>query len=247
MNGDPAGGDARSAWIGVAASVGFVGAILAALVYFDLHQQVLALLRWFEAQGDWAALLFVGLMAAVVVLLLPGVLFTTGAGFVFGVVEGTVYVVTGTLIGAVVAFLAARYLFGGRARRFVARHSRLRLLSDETTPHGWKIVLLTRLIPFFPGKLSNYFFGLTPFSLRGYFWGSLLGFVPYSLHNVYLGAIAADLSTLGAREVGRSPLGWGLYLAGFACTVLAVVYLNRLARRALARYEARGEIAEDAT
>lgn len=240
-----AGGSPGSPLVGIAASVAFVGAILALLVYFDLHEYVVGLLQWFEDQGAWAAMLFVAVMAAVVVLLLPGVLFTTGAGFVFGVVEGTVYVVSGTVIGAVVAFLVARYLFGDRARQFVTRHSRLRLLSDEATPHGWKIVLMTRLIPFFPGKLSNYFFGLTPFSLRGYFWGSLLGFIPYSLHNVYLGSLAADLSTLGAGDVGRSPLSWGLYLAGFVFTVIAVLYLTRVARRALARYEVQGEIAED--
>jgi uncharacterized membrane protein YdjX (TVP38/TMEM64 family) len=232
-------------WRAIAASVLFVGVVLAVLVYFDLHQQVVLMLRWFDAQGVWAALLFVMVMALVVVLLLPGVLFTTGAGFVFGVVEGTAYVVTGTVLGAAVAFLIARHLFGERARRFVMERSRLRLLSEEATPHGWKIVLLTRMIPFFPSKLSNYFFGLTPFSLRGYVGGSLLGFIPYSMHNVYLGSIAADLSTLGARDFGRSPLEWGLYLAGFGCTVAAVVYLNRLARRALARYEADGEIQED--
>jgi uncharacterized membrane protein YdjX (TVP38/TMEM64 family) len=225
----------------------FVAAILAVLVYFDMHEQVLRLLRWFDEQGAWAAALFILVMAAVVVLLLPGVLFTTGAGFVFGVIEGTLYVVTGTLIGAVAAFLIARHLFGRRARRFVMERSRLRLLSDEATPHGWKIVLLTRMIPFFPSKISNYFFGLTPFSLRGYVGGSLLGFIPYSVHNVYLGSIAADLSTMGARDLGRSPLEWALYLTGFGCTVVAVVYLNRLARRALARYEAQGEIEEELT
>lgn len=240
-------GPLASPWRGIAASVLFVAAVLAALVYFDMHDQVLRLLRWFDAQGAWAALLFVAVMAAVVVLLLPGVLFTTGAGFVFGVVEGTLYVVTGTLIGAVAAFLIARHLLGRRARRFIMQRSRLRLLSDEATSHGWKIVLLTRMIPFFPSKISNYFFGLTPFSLRGYVLGSLLGFIPYSLHNVYLGSIAADLTTLGARDLGRSPLEWGLYLAGFVCAVFAVVYLSRLARRALDRYEAEGEIEEEST
>jgi uncharacterized membrane protein YdjX (TVP38/TMEM64 family) len=99
--------------------------------------------------------LFVVVMALVVVLLLPGVLFTTGAGFVFGIVEGTAYVVTGTVLGAVVAFLIARHLFGERARRFVLERSRLRLLSEEAVPHAWKVVLLTRLIPFFPSKLAN--------------------------------------------------------------------------------------------
>lgn len=235
----------QSPWWGIAVSILFVAAVLAVLIYFGAHEHVLRLLRWFDAQGAWASLLFVLIMAAVVVLVLPGVLFTTGAGFVFGVLEGSLYVVTGTTLGATLAFLIARYTFGRRARAFVMARARLRLVSDAATPHGWKIVLLTRLIPFFPSKISNYFFGLTPFSLRGYVGGSVLGFIPYSVHNVYLGSIAADLSTMGARHGGRSSLEWALYGFGFVCTVIAVVYLNRLARRALERYEEQGEIEED--
>jgi len=164
---------------------------------------------------------------------------------VFGVVEGSLYVVTGTTLGAVAAFLIARYLFGQHARAFILSHARLRLVSDEITPHGWKIVLLTRLIPFFPSKISNYFFGLTHFSLRGYIGGSFLGFIPFSVHNVYLGSIVADVSLLTERGLDRSPLEWTLYGAGFLATVITIVYLNRLARRALARYEAKGVIEED--
>ncbi|MDZ7581671.1 MAG: TVP38/TMEM64 family protein [Deltaproteobacteria bacterium] len=223
----------------------FVAALLALLIHFGAHEQVLRLLKWFDAQGAWAPLLFILIMAAVVVLVLPGVLLTTGAGFVFGVVEGSIYVVMGTTLGATLAFLIARYLFGQRARSFVMARAKLQLVSEELTPHGWKIVLLTRLIPFFPSKISNYFFGLTPFSLRGFVGGSLLGFIPFSIHNVYLGSIAADLTTLGARSLGRTPLEWTLYGAGFVATVVAVVYLSRLARRALARYRDKGDIEED--
>ena len=226
----------QSPLLGIAASILFVTAVLAIMSYFGAHEQILHLLEWFEAQGAWAPVLFILLMAAVVVLLLPGVLFTTGAGFVFGLVEGSVYVVAGTTLGATLAFLIARYLLGERARQFVMRRARLRLLSEELTPNGWKIVLLTRLIPFFPSKISNYFFGLTPFPLQGYIGGSLLGFIPFSIHNVYLGSIVADISTLDTRELGRTPLEWVLYGAGFLATIITIIYLNRLAHRALARY-----------
>lgn len=235
----------RSPVLGIVASIAFVAAVLAILVHFGAHEQVLHLLQWFDAQGGWAPLLFILIMAAVVVLLLPGVLFTTGAGFVFGVGEGSLYVVTGTTLGATLAFVIARYLFGKRARQFIISRSRVRLVSEEMTAHGWKIVLLTRLIPFFPGKISNYFFGLTPFSLRGYVGGSLLGFIPYSVHNVYLGSIAADLTTLGTRNASRSPLEWALYAAGFVAAVVVVVTLSRFARRALTRYTEQGGIEED--
>ncbi|MEP1215837.1 MAG: TVP38/TMEM64 family protein [Marinobacter sp.] len=226
----------KSPIVGMLASIAFVGVILAILYSLGIHEQVLVMLQWFEAQGAWAAILFILLMTITVVALLPGVLFTTGAGFVFGVVEGTLYVVTGTVLGSALAFLIARHLLGNRAKEFVMARARLRMVSNELTPHGWKIVLLTRLIPFFPGKLSNYFFGLTRFSFRGFVGGSAIGLIPFSLHNVYLGSIAADLTVLGVRETGRSGLEWAIYGAGFAGTVVAVVYLNILARRALAKY-----------
>jgi uncharacterized membrane protein YdjX (TVP38/TMEM64 family) len=220
----------------LAGSILFVTLIVGALIYFGVHEQLLSLLQWVDAQGAWAATLFILIMAAVVVLLLPGILFTTGAGFVFGLLEGTLYVVLGTTLGAALAFLIARYLFGRRARHFIVAHSRLRVVSEEMTRHDWKVVLLTRLIPFFPSKISNYFFGMTGFSFRGYVLGSLVGFIPFSLHNVYLGSIAADLATLGNQEIGRSPLEWVLYATGFIATVVAIVFFNRLARRALHRY-----------
>lgn len=217
-------------------SILFVALVVAALVYFDAHEEILRLLDWLDTQGIWGPLLFILLMMLVVVFLLPGVLFTTGAGFVFGVVEGTVCVVVGTTLGATLAFLGARHLFGERASQFVLRHARLRLVTEELTPRGWQIVLLTRLVPFFPFKLSNYFFGLTQFTLRGFMAGTFVGVIPLSLNSVYLGSIAADISLEGVRSVGRGPVEWALYGAGFLVTVGLVIYLNRLASRALARY-----------
>lgn len=248
MNHASPSGDAiriKSPLLAIAVSVLFVALLLAVMVYFDLHEHLVNVLRWIDARGAWAALLFILIMAVVVVLLLPGVLLTTGAGLVFGVVEGSVYVVLGTTLGATIAFLIARYLFGQRARSFVLSRAKLRLLSDEFTPQGGKIVLLTRLIPFFPSKVSNYFFGLTSFSLRGFVTGSLLGFIPFSVHNVYLGSIAVDISALAAGNLERSPLGWFVYAAGFVITVIAVLYFNHLARRALESYMGHDNSEED--
>ena len=217
-------------------SILFVALGVALLMYFDVHEDVLQLLDWLDALGIWGPLLFIMIMVLVVVLVLPGIMFTAGAGFVFGLVEGTVYVVVGTTLGAGLAFLIARYLFGDRASQFVLRRARLRLVSEELTPHGWKIVLLTRLVPFFPYKLSNYFFGLTQFSLRGFMGGTFVGVIPLSLHNVWLGSIAAGITVPGGHIAARTPFEWVLYGGGFLVIVGLIVYLNRLARRALANY-----------
>jgi len=217
-------------------SILFVALGVTLLMYFDVHEDVLQLLDWLDALGIWGPLLFIMIMVLVVVLVLPGIMFTAGAGFVFGLVEGTVYVVVGTTLGAGLAFLIARYLFGDRASQFVLRRARLRLVSEELTPHGWKIVLLTRLVPFFPYKLSNYFFGLTQFSLRGFMGGTFVGVIPLSLHNVWLGSIAAGITVPGGHIAARTPFEWVLYGGGFLVIVGLIIYLNRLARRALANY-----------
>jgi len=208
--------------------------LLAVMLYFDTDKQVLQLLQWLDTRGLSALLWFVLIMALVVVLLVPGVLFTTGAGFVFGVLQGTAVVILGTTLGAALAFLIARYFFGARTRRFILSNRWLNVINRGLSSHGFRVVLLTRLVPFFPGKLSNYIFGISQVSLRDFVCASFLGFIPFSLHNVYLGSIAADIATLGSRNTERTPLEWGLYGAGFVLSIMVVLYLNRVASRLLA-------------
>jgi uncharacterized membrane protein YdjX (TVP38/TMEM64 family) len=111
--------------------------------------------------------------------------------------------------------------------------STLNLLSDEMTKHDFKVVMLTRLIPFFPGKLSNYFFGLTDFRFSSYGLGTLLGLIPFSLHNVYVGSLISDLAELREGGLTRSPVQWALYGFGFIVTIVAILFFNRIAKRAL--------------
>jgi uncharacterized membrane protein YdjX (TVP38/TMEM64 family) len=221
----------------ILASTVFVGVGLAALIYVDAQDQVLALLTWIDGQGLYGPLMFLLIMALVVVLFLPGVLFTTGAGFAFGVIEGSIVVVLGTTLGATAAFLLARYGLGERADAWLGRHTRLKAISNRFASEGWKIVLLTRLVPFFPFKLSNYLFGMTRISIRGFVGGTLIGEIPLSVHNVYLGSLAADLATLGQRPAERTPWEWTFYAAGLVLAVLSVIYLSIWARHALAAYE----------
>lgn len=221
---------------GIVFSTLFVGVILGVLAYFDAQSHVLDLLSWIDGLGAWGPVLFILCDLLVVVFVLPGVVLTLGAGFLFGIARGTLYVVIATSTGAAIAFLIARHLFGERTARFVLRNPKLKLLDDEFAHDGWKFVMLTRFIPFFPFKLSNYFFGLTQFSLRDFFFGTLVGIVPITFTNVYLGSLAGDLATLGSPAASRSSLQWGVYGVGFLITIAAVFYVNYRARRALEKY-----------
>lgn len=221
-------------WI-VLVSTLTVAAVMGALFYFDLDERLIAVLQWLESRGWQASLLFILIMAAAIVLLAPGVIFTMGAGFVFGVVKGTLLVIAGTVLGATLAFLIARYLFGPRPSRWLMSHIKPPDLGEILRDEGWRMVMLTRLVPLFPFKLSNYFFGLTPLRLRDFVLGNLIGIIPFSLNNVYLGSIASDLATMGGARAERTPLEWFFYIMGFVLAVVAVIGLTRMARRSLAR------------
>ncbi|GAA5442590.1 hypothetical protein Misp06_00764 [Microbulbifer sp. NBRC 101763] len=211
-----------------------VAGALSLIFYFDLDERLIELLQWLNERGWQTSLLYILIVAAAIVLLLPGVIFTMGAGFVFGVIKGTILVVAGTVLGATIAFLIARYLFGERPSRWVMSHIKPATIGEVIRREGWQMIMLTRLVPLFPFKLSNYFFGLTPVRLRDFILGNTLGVIPLTLHNVYVGSIAADLASLGKVEE-RTAVQWTLYIMGFVLAVIALIGLTRMARRALKR------------
>ncbi len=212
--------------------------LVALAIWYRADAQVIliGLLAWIERLGPVGPIILIALETIVVVLLLPGIALTLGAGYLFGFVAGTAYMMAGTTLGATLAFLIARWFFGDQMRQYVLQHPKLGILSDEFTPEGWKIVLLTRLIPFFPYKLSNYFFGLTEFRLWHFVVGTAIGFLPITMVLVYAGTLAHDLTTLGIDNATRSPMVWSLYGGGLVAAIIAFAYMTRRARRALERY-----------
>ena len=68
-----------------------------------------------------------------------------------------------------------------------------------------------------------------------YFIGKLLpfGIIPFTITNVYIGSLAADLATIGSRTASRSKLEWTIYGIGVIIAIVAVIYITFMARKAL--------------
>ncbi|WGL17000.1 TVP38/TMEM64 family protein [Microbulbifer bruguierae] len=219
-------------WLAII-SVATVAVVLSILHYFDLDDRLIELMQWMDTLGWEAGIWFMLVIAVAIVFLFPGVIFTMGAGFVFGVVKGTIYVVLGTTIGAGIAFLIARYLFGKRTSAWVMSKIKPDNLGEIVRNEGWRMIMLTRMVPLFPFKLTNYFFGLTPLKFRDFVIGTFLGVIPITVNNVYVGSIAADLASIGSERVERTATEWTLYGLGLLFAVIAIIGLTRMARRAL--------------
>ncbi|MBE9206476.1 TVP38/TMEM64 family protein [Nostoc sp. LEGE 06077] len=191
-------------------------------------------LQWIESLGTVGAIAFIALYIIATVAFLPGSILTLGAGVVFGVVWGSLYVFVGATLGATSAFLVGRYLARSWVANKIANNQNFAAIDRAVGREGLKIVLLTRLSPIFPFNLLNYAFGVTGVSLKDYFIGSV-GMIPGTIMYVYIGSLAGNLALIGTDSQPNNPtIQWAIRIIGFIATVAVTVYVTRIARNALA-------------
>ncbi len=217
-----------------------VVAILGAAYYFDFPTYLKSVLDQIADLGPLGPIIFIALYIVVTVMLLPGSILTLGAGVVFGVVRGSIFVSIAATLGATAAFLVGRYLARDWVAKRIEGNENFAAIDQAVAEEGWKIVGLTRLSPIFPFNLLNYAFSVTKVSLRDYFFASWIGMMPGTLMYVYIGSLAGDLATLGAQERTRTAGEWALYVVGLLATVAVTVYVTKVARRALEQRGATG-------
>jgi len=204
------------------------------LVGRRLGGELSAVLNAISALGPAAPLAFIAIYIIACVLFIPGSILTIGAGVIFGVLWGSIYVSIASTAGATAAFVVGRYFAREAVARRIEGNPRFRSIDDAVAREGWKMVLLTRLSPVFPFNLLNYAYGLTRVSLTEYVLASWIGMLPATVMFVYIGALSGDLARAVSTTGGPSAhLRWALNLVGFAATVAIAVYATRIGTRAL--------------
>ena len=211
-------------------------ALLVALVavkLFVAEDLLRSLLRWISGVGPLAPLIFIGMYIVAPVLFVPGAILSIGAGTVFGLLMGTIYVSIGATLGATCAFLVGRYLARGWVAKKLEGNEKFKAIDRAVAREGWKIVGLARLSPFFPFNLLNYAFGLTEIRLKDYFFATWAGMIPGIVMYVYLGSLARDVARIGVMPVHRTPAQWAFEVVGFIASVAVAVYITYVAGKAL--------------
>jgi len=138
---------------------------------------------------------FFAVYVAVALLAIPGAaVLTIAAGAIFGLVRGTVLVSFAATAGALLSFLASRYLFRDAvAARF---GDRLRAVDEGIARDGAAYLFGLRLVPVFPYFLVNPLVGLTALPARTFAWVSQLGMLPATVVYVNAGTRLADVRSI---------------------------------------------------
>ena len=183
---------------------------------------------WVDTHGIWGRLAFLGMMMLqVFVAIIPGEPLEIGAGYAFGILEGTLLCVLGTTLSSIAIFLFVKK-FGMRfVTLFIAEE---KIHSLKFLQNARRLNLIAFILFFIPGTPKDvlcYFVGLTDMRLRTWILVSAVARIP----------------SIITSTVGGSALGMGEYaFAAIAfLAALAISGLGLLAYRAICRFHERRE------
>lgn len=164
--------------------------------------------------GDWAVIGFIVLYALATVAMVPGGFFDLAGGALFGPIAGSLINLAGGTLGAVLAFLIARYV----ARDWVEARAgpRVQGVMRSVDEEGWRFVAFVRLVPIFPYNIVNYLLGLTRIPFHHYLLSTIVFMAPSTVAYTWIG------------HAGREALAGdtdNIYYALIALALLAVVIL----------------------
>lgn len=193
----------------------FVGVILAS-VWAAAHWEAFeprTMAGWAQTHGATVPFVYLAIRLVGAIALVPGSVMAIGSGIVFGPVLGAIYNLIGSTIGAVAAFLIARFIAADWLNRRFGSSPRLQRLMLAVEASGWRFVAFVRLVPLFPYNVLNYALGLTRIPLAQYTLTSIVCMIPGDIAYVYLGYSSGELVTEGQAAMRKVLLAVSLLLA----------------------------------
>ena len=204
----------RVSVVRLALMIGCLVTIAGAMIFLPISEILFRLVETARAAGAWGPPMIAAAYIPACLFLVPGMILALAAGYLFGIVIGTITVSIGGTVGAAAAFIAGRVLGRELVVAGMASNPKRRRTDQAIAEHGFKFTLLLRLTPLVPFNLLNYVLGLSGISLGQFVLGSWIGMIPVAVMYVYLGTVLKQIEETG---------GANLQLGGSQVALLAVV------------------------
>jgi uncharacterized membrane protein YdjX (TVP38/TMEM64 family) len=201
---------------------------------FFITQTLVDFLRRWGEMGPSAAAVLALVFVAGGLVPVPRTFLSLASGVVFGL-SAIPVILPSTTLGALLAFLLARYLFAERLWRAVAHRPKVVAIMNAVDAESWRIVALCRLASPVPSTIQNAMFGLTRIGIVPYTWASFVFTIPQTLLYVYLGAVGKAM----LLEQSDSGLNLGLMIAGGLTFLAIVLMITRRVRASMRNLEER--------
>ncbi len=172
-----------------------------------------------------APLIFIAAYTGATAVGVPGTVLTLAGGGLFGPIWGTVFNYAAANLGANAAFVLARFLGRDGVRTLLRlRSEALARMDLAVERHGFRGILVLRLIPAVPFNALNFGAGLLSLRWRSYALATLVGILPGTAIYTFF----ADALLQGSLETSRTA-ALRLLIAG--ALVLSLSALPRMLKR----------------
>jgi len=189
------------------------GALTTILGPDALHARVVEFGRW------GPALIMILMMLAILISPIPSAPIALAAGAAYGHGWGTLYVLIGAEVGALIAFALARLVGRETVHRWFGGRLSVGLIGSQNALMG--IVFFSRLLPFVSFDIVSYAAGLTVLSIWRFAFATLAGIVPTSFLLTHFGE---EMGTGASNTMMFAVLALGCLTA---IPVLVKVILDR--------------------
>lgn len=178
--------------------------------------------HWLDELGIWGPAAVVGsIMAAILVSPLPSAPIALAAGALYGHFWGALYVLAGSELGAIAAFIIARFLGHDVMRNWLGARLTQGLAGSQN--FLMTTVFVSRLLPFISFDIVSYAAGVTSLSFWRFAVATLAGIIPASFLLAHFG------SELVADETDRILLAV-IVLGLLTAVPFVVTWITRIRR-----------------
>jgi len=164
--------------------------------------------------GSWGpTIIVVSMIAAVIASPIPSAPIAMASGALYGHFLGSIYVIAGAEIGALIAFSLARFFGRDVVKRWFGDSVDAGLLGSQNALTA--VVFFSRLMPFISFDLMSYAAGLSVLHLWRFALATLAGIIPAGILLAHFGETAIEggggnwtWAVLGLGLITGAPLIW---------------------------------------
>lgn len=143
-----------------------------------------------EQSGSFAPMTYIALMIiAIIISPIPASPLTIFGGVLFGPWLGMLYTLIGATIGAILAFLIARFFLRDYISKQVEGNKFYQRIKGESNRNITGIILITRLMPHVSFDIVSYAAGLTSLNILVFAFVTFVGMIPIVFLLSFFGAV----------------------------------------------------------